>query len=415
MPDGDALSGHGVWLDLTRTLTRVGQAAPTGIDRVELAWADHLLAANPDMRALCRTTRGFLLLPPKGVRALVAAMREGGAGLGRADLWSRLAGRGKRTRHRAEAMLRGPAIDRCPPWGLAAMARRHGARVYLNTGHGNHTPRVLGTMRRAGAEVVVLIHDLIPMTHPGLVPPGQPARFADRIACVRDNATLVLAVSRDTERALDAHWSDGGARPAIVCAEIGVPGPPAPPRPATGRFLMVGTLEPRKNHAVILQAWAALADEVPDDAMPRLDILGQPGWRGDEIASAIRDHGQFGRSIFLDTGATDATLAAAWREADTLLYPSLAEGFGLPPHEALAHGLLPICADLAVLRDALCTQAVYVDPNDVYSWVETIKKRISGRLDEPRERSAVTGPTWQTHFEQVSAALAGLRDRAERP
>jgi hypothetical protein len=95
--------------------------------------------------------------------------------------------------------------------------------------------------------------------------------------------------------------------------------------------------------------------------------------------------------------------------ADTLLFPSLAEGFGLPPYEALAHGILPICADLPVLRSGLAADAVYVDPTDVYSWGATIKKRIAGKLVGSRKRSA-HWPEWQDHFERVAAALAELRD-----
>lgn len=297
------------------------------------------------------------------------------------------------------------------------MARRHGARVYVNPGHGNHTPRVLGAMRRSGAEVVVLIHDLIPITHPHLVPPKQPARFAGRIDCVRTHATLVVAVSEDTERTLSRHWSDMADAPPVRRSEIGVPGPAAAgavSKRGGARFLMIGTLEPRKNHEVVLGAWDALARDSVGGGIPRLDILGQPGWCGDRIAEAIRGHAQFGRTIFLDTAASDAAVSEALRKADTFLYPSLAEGFGLPPYEALAHGLLPICSDLPVLRSGLGADAVYVDPMDVYSWAATIKKRISGTLNGPAERSGHR-PTWQDHFGGVSAALAELRDRAERP
>ncbi len=415
MPDDDALSTGAVWLDLTRTLTRVGQSAPTGIDRVELAWAEHLLSANPDLKGLCRTTRGFLLLPSDGVRSIVEAMLTGAGKLGRADAWSRLTGRGDRPRHRAEATLRGYAIDRCAPWGLLGMAQRHGPDVYLNVGHSNHSPTVLRAMRDCGAEVVVVIHDLIPITHPHLVPPKQPARFADRITCVREHASLVVAVSDRTEAELLAQWPD--KRPPVLRSDIGVPRLPAEVAPAKngqGRFLMVGTLEPRKNHVAVLQAWAQLSNDPPEGGIPRLDILGQPGWRGQEIVEEIETHAEFGKTIFLNTAATDEDLGRSYRDADTLLYPSLAEGFGLPPYEAMAHGLLPICADLPVLRSGLGADAVYADPNDVYCWVETIKKRISGKLDGPRQGSA-RRPRWQDHFEQVSAALAELRGRAERP
>jgi glycosyltransferase involved in cell wall biosynthesis len=349
--DGARAFQSGVWIDLTRILTRVGQAAPTGIDRVELAWARHLLENSRGLHGVCRTTRGFLLLRPDGIRALLSMLSEAGAGTMRADRWSRITGRGDRPRHKAEAALRPLAIDRAPPWGLQAMARRYRPSVYLNLGHSNHSARVLRPMRQCGARVVVLIHDLIPLTHPDIVPAKQPARFARRIAQVRAHASLVVAVSGDTESALRAHWSDGPA-PPIVRAEIGVevPDPPVAAKSARGRFLMVGTLEPRKNHAVVLDAWEGLAGDMAAEPLPRLDILGQPGWCGAEIAARIRAHPGYGTTVFLDTAASDRTLRAAYSEADTLLYPSLAEGFGLPPHEALDRGLLPICADLPSLE-----------------------------------------------------------------
>jgi glycosyltransferase involved in cell wall biosynthesis len=408
--DGARAFQSGVWIDLTRILTRVGQAAPTGIDRVELAWARHLLENSRGLHGVCRTTRGFLLLRPDGIRALLSMLSEAGAGTMRADRWSRITGRGDRPRHKAEAALRPLAIDRAPPWGLQAMARRYRPSVYLNLGHSNHSARVLRPMRQCGARVVVLIHDLIPLTHPDIVPAKQPARFARRIAQVRAHASLVVAVSGDTESALRAHWSDGPA-PPIVRAEIGVevPDPPVAAKSARGRFLMVGTLEPRKNHAVVLDAWEGLAGDMAAEPLPRLQILGQPGWCGAEIAARIRAHPGYGTTVFLDTAACDRTLRAAYSEADTLLYPSLAEGFGLPPHEALDRGLLPICADIPSLRAGLGDAAVYLDPRDVYSWEETIRKRISGKLDGPRARSAKR-PGWQDHFEKVAAALAELRD-----
>lgn len=344
-----------------------------------------------DVRGLVQTTRGFVLVSPDGVTALSSAMRGGDFELPDADAWSRMTGRGKRPRHRAEALIRRYAVDRCPPWGLRATAQRHGVQTYINVGHSNHSLRVLGPIKQTGARVVVLIHDLVPITHPDLVPPEQPSRFAQRLACIRDHADLVIAVSEDTKMALAGHWRDASNIPPIVSSEIGVPGPVhafPPTKPASGRFLMVGTLEPRKNHALILKAWTALADALPPKHTPRLDIIGQPGWRGAEIAGDIQAHPQYGKTLFLNTAATDETRDAAFQAADTLLYPSLAEGFGLPPYEALAHGLLPICSDLPALRSGLGLDVVYLDSTGVYHWVEAIKKRTMGDLKGPERRSA---------------------------
>jgi glycosyltransferase involved in cell wall biosynthesis len=407
-PD-DALLREPVWLDLTRTLSRVGRGAPTGIDRVELAWADHLISANPNARFLCRTTRGFLLLSPEGGRLLMALMR-GEATLGRADLWSRLTGRGGWPRHRAEAVVRDHAVDRCSRWALAAMIRRHGPSVYVNTGHSNLCTAVLASFAQAGVDIVAVVHDLIPITHPDLVPPEQPATFRAKIDAVADHATLAIAVSEDTRAALERLWAPRARHPEVAAVRIGAPHIPAPetmPAREPGRFLMVGTLEPRKNQVTMLAVWSRLMEDGGPDPLPTLHIVGNPGWNGERVRRSIESHPAFGKAIFLHPGCGDETLADQMRRADALLYPSLAEGFGLPPWEALSHGALPICSDLPVLRELLGAHAVYVDPADVYSWAETIRQRIAGRIPGP-DGLPGNWPGWQDHFDGVSAALAAL-------
>jgi glycosyltransferase involved in cell wall biosynthesis len=168
-----------------------------------------------------------------------------------------------------------------PPWGLRAMAARHEVRTYVNAGHINHTDRVLKPLRHAGASVVVLIHDLIPISHPHLVPPKQPGRFAERLSRVADHASLVVTVSEDTESELGRHWAPRAKVPALLRAEIGVSSvPEAEPKAPSGRFLMVGTLEPRKNHTVILSAWDLLADALPSMRCRSFIYWASPGGAG---------------------------------------------------------------------------------------------------------------------------------------
>jgi glycosyltransferase involved in cell wall biosynthesis len=87
-----------------------------------------------------------------------------------------------------------------------------------------------------------------------------------------------------------------------------------------------------------------------------------------------------------------------------LLFPTLAEGFGYPPLEAARLGVLPICSNLPVLKETLNDCAVYLDPLDRYSWLETIKKRSGVNL-AGETRPNLDYPTWQAHFEKVSHAL----------
>jgi len=404
-----ALSGGPgeIWLDVTRLLTRVGRGALTGIDRVEMAYLDHLLASDGACRFLCRTTRGYLLLGREGGRAL-AHLATGQKPLDQADTWSRITGRGARPRHRAEATLRPFAVDRCPHWGLSRLLGRKlkGETIYLNTGHANLMEQTLLPLKSAGVEIAVLIHDIIPVSHAQLVPTGQAETFSRKLSAARTYGDLVICNSRDTANRLSALWDDGPDHPAIEVAHLGVTSfhPSAGQDRDPAWFVMIGTLDPRKNHAVILDAWSLLADSEDPAELPHLDIIGAPGWRGAEIEAAIRAHPLFGTHIHLHGPLPDAQLSRHLSRSSALLYPSLAEGFGLPPFEALAHGALPICADLPVLHEVLGAQAVYLPPNDAYSWAETIKQRMAGILAGP-DGSDAELPRWQDHFETVSGLL----------
>ncbi|MEM6390654.1 MAG: glycosyltransferase family 1 protein [Pseudomonadota bacterium] len=397
-----------VWLDLSRMISRVGRAAPTGIDRVELAWAHHLLHGPSPAFALCRTTRGFLLLDRTGMERLLA-LAKGDVPLGGADALSRLIGRGGDPRHRVEGMLRPLAVDRCLPGRLAAMVGRWRPEVYFNVGHSNLTQPSLRALRSMGAAVVVLLHDAIPVTHPHLVPAAQPNRFKAKLAAVAGSASLVVTVSDAAKRDLQSILPSSG--PPVTVAPLGValPDDRRLGEAARSGFVAVGTLEPRKNHALLLSAWEGLEARLGAPDLPQLKIIGQPGFQGAAIKRQIEDHRLYGRSIFLETGAGDAAVAEALTQADALLYPTFAEGFGLPPWEALVRGALPICSDLPVLRDALGPHAIYLDPNDSLAWTETIIQRLSGNLPAKPAKS-IAWPRWAEHFENVNAAVATLRN-----
>ena len=90
-----------------------------------------------------------------------------------------------------------------------------------------------------------------------------------------------------------------------------------------------------------------------------------------------------------------------------MLFPSLAEGFGYPPLEALEDGVLPLCADLPVLKETIGDRAVYLDVSDTYSWAQTITQLCSGTVFAPVE-SNMNFPTWDDHFEKLDVALSGI-------
>lgn len=400
-----------LWLDVTRLLTRIGRGALTGIDRVEMAYLAEALEG--DARFLCRTTRGYLLLDRRGGRALLDLAQ--GADLGPADWISRLTFRGRRPRHRVEAELRRHAIARCRPSALPKLLQDHRGKgcTYVNVGHSNLSEATLSAVSALSCTSVVLVHDLIPLTHPDFVTDGLPKRFAGRMDRVRRHADLVICNSDITRADLSAHWRDQTPLPRCVVAHLGVTHPVIPP--ATGdvrvakpvrkadHFIMLGTVEARKNHALMIDAWEVLAAmSLPQ--MPKLHIVGAVGWKVDELMTRIRAHPLLGKAIFLHGAVSDAAVQVHLAQANALLVPSFAEGYGFPPLEAAMAGATPICSNLPVFRETLGDCAVYVDNNDAYSWAETIRQHFCGTAVKP-ELTTLKVATWAEHFDTVANAI----------
>lgn len=401
-----------LWLDVTRLLTRVGRGAVTGIDRVEIAYLAEALEG--DANYLCRTTRGYLLLDRRGGQALLD-MITGAGPLGRADWISRLTGRGQKPRHRAEAALRQLSIAWCRSVALPKLLQDHAAPGcnYLNVGHSNLSEATLSAMAAHPGTCGVMIHDLIPLTHPEYVADGLPKPFAGRIDRVRRFADLVISNSAATQADLSAHWA-GQTEPARkVIAHLGVAPRPMPANVTRkpSHFVMLGTVEARKNHALMIDAWDALAQMLLPQ-MPELHIIGAIGWKVDDLVARIRQHPLFGRSIFLHGPLPDAEVQDHFARANALLFPSIAEGYGYPPLEAALVGATPICSNLAVFTETLGDCAVYVDSNDAYSWAETIKQHFRGTAVKP-ELTTLKVATWAEHFDTVADAIQppGMKGR----
>lgn len=391
-----------LWLDVTRLLTRIGHGALTGIDRVEVAYLAEALGG--DARYLCRTTRGYLLLDRRGGQALLDMVH--GAALGRADWISRIMIRGAKPRHRAEAALRGLAVARCRPSGLPRMLRAHAGPgvTYLNVGHSNLSEATLSAMSIHAGTCAVMIHDLIPLTHPDYVADGLPKAFAGRIDRVRRHADLIIGNSAATLADLGSHWAGQPAPRRRIVAHLGVDLRPLPRQDREkGHFVMLGTVEARKNHALMIDAWEVLA-QMSLPQMPELHIIGNTGWKVDDLIARIGAHPLLGRAVFLHGPLSDDAVGHHLSRANGLLFPSLAEGYGYPPLEAALAGATPICSNLPVFRETLGDCAVYVDSYDAYSWAETIKQHFRGTSARP-ELTKLKVATWPEHFDKVAEAI----------
>lgn len=329
-------------LDLSRSLSRAGRR-PTGVDRVELAYLEHLLEADIPLFGLVRTGAGYLLLDATGLETVLPQF-QGRAEWGAADWLSGLFRKRPAMVRRAESQMRGKAIARCRPRGLSAMLRRAVPKgtQYINTGQSHLSHKALSDIRAGtGGRIAVMIHDTIPLDFPELQRPGTAEAFAEKLEAVRAEADLVICNSRYTQDCLNTHLPNG---PVSVVAPLGVD--PVTPNPDElpadldlnrPYFVAVGTIEPRKGHDLLLDVWEALAETTKGPDLPGLMICGARGWSNDAVFARL-DALPANSPIRELSDLSDPAIAALLIGSRGLLNPSIAEGFGLPPVEAARLG-----------------------------------------------------------------------------
>lgn len=377
---------------------------PTGVDRVEHAYLTQFLADDVACLGLVRTAFGYLLLDRQGLQGVLDRV-EGRTDWGDCDRLSRLSRNRNATGKRAEADFRRLAVGRSTPWFLRQFCKNLPDKcTYYNVGHSNLTGRVLSALKWAGVHLTVLVHDVIPLEYPQFQRRGTVEPFRAKIKRVRQWADLVIYNSEDTRDRTEAQMKQWGALPQGLVAHLGtitpVPDsaalPPSLP-PEQPYFVTVGTIEPRKNHIFLLDIWQQLGPDAPV-----LLICGARGWNNDVVfdrLDALDPNGPV-REI---ANLSDAALAALVQGAAGALFPSLAEGFGLPPYEALALRTRVLCNDLPVLHEFLGYMPVYASVSDRYQWQKIITSWANDAKQDEISQSFV-GPTWTEHFSTVLSA-----------
>lgn len=269
-----------------------------------------------------------------------------------------------------------------------------------------------------GARVVPVIYDLLTLSHPQFFAPLFCAQFKRWLIEMIPLADACVCISHATADALRQFATAEGltdALPPVGVFPLGTKLTPAAAEPRTEvaaifakadrPFLMVGTIEPRKNHALVLDAferfWAA-GGNAP------LVVIGRRGWQCDATLRRFTALAAAGRPFTHIGDATDADLHYAYRHARCLIFPSVAEGFGLPIVEALAQALPAIASDIPVHREVGGDLTTYIplgDPAHLAALLRSIEDG-STVLTAPAP-GTVHLPTWA----ESAAALQSEIDR----
>lgn len=405
------ISAQAWLLDLTRLVSRVGRGPLTGIDRVELAYLQYLVARPEAFFGLVRTALGFVLLDRHGAKGLLDRVL-GRVPLGPADLLGLLTQRHLPQSLRAEADARRLAVARCFPARLGARLRKTLplGTVYVNVGHANLSMRVMQAVKSvADVKIVVMVHDTIPLDYPQYCRPGTPAAFAKKLAAVSAHADLVVHSAASTRTYTEAHFIR--VPPGVVAPlglDLALPDATTSVATKAPYFVALGTIEPRKNIELLVRVWRLMQDA--GGVVPHLYIVGNRGWANPALFDDLGTLVALGHASVLHT-LSDGAAMALLLGAEALLFPSLAEGYGLPPIEAAAMGVPVLSGNLPVVVEMLGDYPVYLDTSDVYAWANAIHRQLRHPMQQhdPNNKRRHP-PKWVHHFHQVFGM-----DHAEPP
>ena len=446
-----------VLFDISRLIARIARTAPTGIDRVELAYARWLLAeSDVDLRFVAVAGARVRLVPDRLGRALVdwvgrrwegrADRGETDAGLARVARFLGVAAPAAGVSVEASSA---PGAFETAPWlvraaidpvgrliqnpvrlfalravepAIAAATAAGRAVVYVHVSHHNlHRPEPFRRLKAAGpVNAVVFVHDLIPLDHPEYARPGDDAKHALRIATVAEIADVIVTNSRDTAERLTPHLEAAGRDPSagappIVVAHLGIPdAPPRPPaRLAPGAppyFAVISTIEARKNHLLLLNLWRRLAGR-HGPSTPKLVVVGRRGWEIESVIDLL-ERLPAAREHVLEAGSlSDEALAVLMSGARAVLMPSLVEGFGMPVAEALAVGVPVIASRIPAHEEIAEGFADLLDPLDGPAWLAAVEDYAAEgserRAAQCARIAAYRPPTWAAHFAAVRPTVLG--------
>lgn len=263
--------------------------------------------------------------------------------------------------------------------------------------------------------LAAMFHDAIPLQHPHITWPHSVQRHPDYMKLLA-GFDRVWAISEASRRDLTGFWRWQGVGPRaqveVVSLGADFDGSPrasaAPPAPSRAALLCVGIVEPRKNQAFLLEVATALWREgVEFD----LHIVGRVNPHfGEPIARRIRAAARREPRLHLHVGASDARLRELYAQASAVVFPTLAEGCGLPVLEALWRGVPCVCSDLPVLREnADGGGCVVARVNDLAEWSVQLRRVLRDAAEQERLRAAAVRRTLPTWRQTAAALLAGLR------
>jgi alpha-1,3-rhamnosyl/mannosyltransferase len=298
-------------------------------------------------------------------------------------------------------------------WQVRRALSACGARLY-------HSPYYLMPFA-PGVRTIVTCYDLIPLTVPGLFGPALRLafRFAHSLAfraasaiivpsrSTRDDVSRIFPADATKVEVIPLGWefarTESGEPAARLRHQLGIPG---------DYLLSVGSNKPHKNLSVLVDAWTQVVDRCRDrGALPPLVLAGPRDARFDDGGPRARQLRDTGHLMSLGP-VSDAALAALYRGAELFVFPSRAEGFGLPVIEAMGCGAPVACSRIPALVELSGDAAALFAPQDAAALARLLEHLLASPADRDALREAgrvrATAFTWEQAARATSALYARI-------
>jgi len=277
------------------------------------------------------------------------------------------------------------------------------------------------TIRALGGEVVWMVYDLVPVHFAQYCHSGVPPYFRNWLTHAVNQADGFICISETTRTDLEGFAEltlpQGRQRPWTRSVHLGADleiGRMQRPGAAVSAvasadgalFVMIGTIEPRKDYATALAAFEHLWQLGVEAS---LVLVGKQGWNVDELSERIRSHGQYGKKLHWFEKASDGDIRCLLMRAKALLQTSAAEGFGLPVVEAGCLGVPLIISDIPAFREIAGDAAAYFPVGDAAALADVVQEGLAGRgFHRPLD---ITCLTWKQSTEKLANELLGRQPR----
>ena len=279
-----------------------------------------------------------------------------------------------------------------------------------------HRTWLFPILKARGVTIVTQLYDLIPITEPQFFHEQTLRQFITWTTAVLQFADHIICNADATKEALHTLCGQLGTKaPACTVVPLGADFAKKGSEKDVldekllskltkyGYILMVGTIEPRKNHRLLLDA----VNELSKRGI-KVVFAGRIGWNMAEFSKEMSKHPKNGVDFFFSQGPSDAMIRQLYQNALAVAFPTFNEGFGLPIVEAYMNGTPVLASDIPVLREVGGDLADYFDNTSVESLVAAVDalRADPEAYQKKREQIAAYRPrTWDVAAEDMTAAL----------